>query len=111
MEDEETKAAVKAAMEQHGKLVIGDEQHRQEKAMREIQVILNKYGVALVPRAMISPGGIEFMIETQAKPKEVMEKEAAEQAEKEAKRIEDATKVRPVSKKSKSQSGKKRKKG
>jgi hypothetical protein len=45
--------------------------------MREIQGILAKYNVALVPRAMISPAGIEFMIETQCIPKEVLEKKKA----------------------------------
>ncbi|MHA2047688.1 MAG: hypothetical protein ACW99G_23140 [Candidatus Thorarchaeota archaeon] len=86
MEDEETKAAVKAAMEQHAKLVVGDDQKRQEMAMREIQNVLAKYDVALVPRAMISPGGIEFMIETQCVPKDVLEKQEAERKKKEAAR-------------------------
>ncbi len=76
-EDKETQAAVKAAMASHGKLVVGDDQTRQEMAMREIQNVLAKYDVALVPRAMISPTGIEFMIETQCIPKEVLEKKKA----------------------------------
>ena len=83
MEDEETKAAVAAAMEQHGKLVVGDDQKRQEMAMREIQNILAKYDVALVPRAMLSPTGIEFMIETQVIPPEIIEKQKEKQKAKE----------------------------
>ena len=86
MEDEETKAAVAAAMEQHGKLVVGDEQKRQEMAMREIQNILAKYDVALVPRAMLSPNGIEFMIETAVIPPEVVEKKKAKKAKQKAAR-------------------------
>ncbi len=76
-EDKETQAMVKDAVAQHQRLVVGDEQVRQESAMREIQVILKKYEVALVPRAMISPTGIEFMIETQCIPKEALEKQKA----------------------------------
>jgi hypothetical protein len=83
-EDKETQAAVKAAMASHAKLVVGDEQHRQEYAM--LQGILAKYNVALVPRAMISPGGIEFMIETQCVPKDVLEKQEADRKAKEAAR-------------------------
>ena len=86
MEDEETKAAVKSAMESHGKLVVGDEQKRQENAMREIQGILAKYDVALVPRAMLSPNGIEFMIETQCIPPEAVAKKKAKQAKQKAAR-------------------------
>ncbi len=95
-EDAETQAHVKAALTQHQKLVVGDDQVRQETSMREIQGILKKYNVALVPRAMISPGGIEFMIETQVIPKEVLEKQKAKQAEKEALR-----KKKPKKKKTK----------
>jgi hypothetical protein len=54
--------------------------------MREIQTVLAKHSVALVPRAMISPGGIEFMIETQCVPKEVLEKQEKERKKKEAER-------------------------
>lgn len=69
-EDKETQKAVKAAMASHAKLVIGDDQKRQEMCMREIQEALNKYDCALVPTAMVKPGAIEFMIETLAKPKD-----------------------------------------
>jgi len=85
-EDEQTKAAVKAAMASHSKLVIGDDQKRQEMAMREIQDILAKYDVALVPRAMLSPNGIEFMIETACVPPEVVKKKKAKQAKQKAAR-------------------------
>jgi hypothetical protein len=85
-EDKETQAAVKAAMTQHSKLVVGDDQTRQQEAMREIQNVLAKYNVSLVPRAMISPSGIEFMIETQCIPPDIMAKKEAEQAEKVAAR-------------------------
>lgn len=102
-ESKETQKAVKAAMAQHAKLVIGDGQHRQEQAMREIGEILKKYEVALVPRAMISPGGIEFMIETQAKPPEVVEAE-----KKAAKEKKDALQKRDKKKKAKKKKTKKR---
>jgi hypothetical protein len=85
-EDAETQAMVKDAVAQHQKLVVGDDQQRQQDAMREIQAVLAKYNVQLVPRAMISPGGIEFMIETQIVPPEVLKKQAEEQAEKVAAR-------------------------
>jgi hypothetical protein len=85
-EDKETQKAVKAAMMQHSKLVVGDDQSRQQEAMREVQNVLAKYNVALVPRAMISPSGIEFMIETQCIPPEVLAKKQAEHAEKVAAR-------------------------
>ena len=85
-EDQETQAAVKAAMNSHAKLVVGDKQKRQEMAMREIQNVLAKYDVALVPRAMISPGGIEFMIETQCIPPEAVAKKKAKQAKQKAAR-------------------------
>ncbi len=78
-EDKETQAAVKAAMAQHAKIVVGDDQTRQEMAMREVQGILAKYNVNLVPRAMISPTGIEFMIETACVPKEQLDKKKAKQ--------------------------------
>ena len=85
-EDSETQAAVAKAVAEHQRLVIGDDQVRQETAMREIQAILAKYNVALVPRAMLSPGGIEFMIETAVIPPDVIAKKKAKQAKQEAER-------------------------
>ena len=78
-EDKETQAMVKDAVAQHQRLVVGDDQTRQESAMREIQGVLKKHNVALVPRAMISPTGIEFMIETQCIPPEAIAKKKAKQ--------------------------------
>jgi len=101
-EDKETQAAVQAAMGQHAKLVIGDDQTRQQEAMREIQDVLARYNVSLVPRAMISPGGIEFMIETQAIPPEVLAKQAEKQAEKVAARKGGKRKRKKVQNKTKS---------
>lgn len=86
-EDPETQKAVKSAMMQHAKLVIGDEQSRQQESMREVQNVLKKYNVSLVPRCMLSPGGIEFMIETVCIPPEEIAKRKAEQKE-----MEDARK-------------------
>ena len=86
MEDKETQAAVKAAMAQHAKLVVGDDETRQQMAMREIQNVLAKYNVALVPRAMLSPGGVEFMIETKCIPQEELDKQKAKQDALQAKR-------------------------
>ena len=83
-EEAETQEAVAKAVAEHQRLVVGDEQKRQEMAMREIQNVLAKYDVALVPRAMISPNGIEFMIETQVLPKKKKKKKAEKQAAKEA---------------------------
>ena len=85
-EEAETQEAVAKAVAEHQRLVVGDDQKRQEMAMREIQAILAKYDVALVPRAMISPGGIEFMIETAVIPPEALEKKKAKQAKQEAER-------------------------
>ena len=85
-EEKQTQAAVQAAMASHAKLVVGDDQKRQEMAMREIQNVLAKYDVALVPRAMLSPNGIEFMIETQCIPPEAVEKKKAKKAKQKAAR-------------------------
>ena len=85
-EDAETQVAVAQALEQHAKLVVGDDQKRQEMAMREIQNVLAKYDVTLVPRAMLSPNGIEFMIETAVIPPEAVAKKKAKQAEQKAAR-------------------------
>ena len=85
-EEAETQEAVAKAVAEHQRLVVGDDQIRQETAMREIQGILAKYNVALVPRAMISPGGIEFMIETAVIPPEAVAKKKAKQAKQEAER-------------------------
>jgi len=105
-EDPETQAAVKRAMASHAKLVIGDDANRQQMAMREVQNVLAKYNVALVPRCMISPMGIEFMIETQViPPEEVAKREKKKQEE------ENARKAGQVSKKGKGQSGRKKEKG
>ena len=84
-ESEETQRHVKDAMASHAKIVVGDEATRQERAMKEIQGILAKYNVSLVPRAMISPQGIEFMIETMVNkpPKEA--KDAVQKGQKRAK--------------------------
>ena len=78
-EDKETQKRVKEAMASHAKIVVGDEATRQERAMKEIQGILAKYNVSLVPRAMISPQGIEFMIETMVNKPPPKEKKGAVQ--------------------------------
>jgi len=85
-EEAETQEAVAKAVAEHQRLVVGDDQIRQETAMREIQGILAKYNVALVPRAMLSPGGIEFMIETAVIPPEAVAKKKAKQAKQKAER-------------------------
>jgi hypothetical protein len=87
-EDAETQGMVKDAVTEHQRLVVGDLQVRQETAMREIQAILKKYEVSLVPRAMLSPGGIEFMIETQAIDPAILEKQKAKETEQKAARKE-----------------------
>ena len=94
-EDPETQKAVKAAMMQHAKLVIGDEAHRQQEAMRAVQNVLNKYQVALVPTVMLRPQGMEFMIETVCIPPEEVARRAAKQKE-----MEDARKAGQVRKES-----------
>jgi hypothetical protein len=86
MEDKKTKEAVASAVAEHKRLVVGDEQIRQETAMREIQTVLKKYEVALVPRAMLSPNGIEFMIETACVPPEALKKKKAKKAKQKAER-------------------------
>jgi hypothetical protein len=119
LEEPETKDAVKAAVEEHTRMVIGDQMDRQQKCMRAVQEALKKYGCDLVPRCLLSPGGIEWMVETIAKSKEALEaielqKEQAkkELAEKIAARGEKhAREAGPVSQKGKGQSGRKKKKG
>ena len=119
LEEPETKEAVKAAVEEHKRLVIGDQLERQQTCMKAIHKALKEYGCDLVPRCMISPMGIEWMIEAIAKSKEVLQAEELqrEQARKEleeqvASRGEKhAREAGPVSKKGKGQSGRKKKKG
>lgn len=96
-ETEATKRAVQAAMQQHSKLVVGDDQKRQQECMQTIQDALARYDCALVPRAMLSQQGVEFIIETLAIPRD-------------AKAKKNASQTGQVSKKGKGQSGRKRKK-
>ena len=66
---DETQKAVKAAMAQHAKIVVGDDKERQNRCMDEIKGILAKYDCVLVPRAILSPGNAEFMIECKSRPR------------------------------------------
>ena len=68
LEDAETQAAVKAAMQQYNTAIIGDDARRSQECMQKIQDVLNKYDCVLVPRCMLSPQGAEFMIEAMTKP-------------------------------------------
>ena len=114
MEDAETKAAVKAAMAEYSKAVVGDDVRRQEMCMQEIQKLLAKYDCAIVPRCTISPRGVEFMLETIAKPRGEATgagKKLTGYAEAPPTGAPDAPKARQVSKKGKGQSGRKGKKG
>ena len=61
---ETLRSIVDSAIVQHTKQVIGDEKRRSDECMQELQQILVKYDCAIVPRAVISPQGIEFQIET-----------------------------------------------
>jgi len=96
-ESEKTKRAVQSAMRQHSKLVVGDDHKRQQECMKAIQDALARYDCALVPRALLSQQGVEFVIETHAIPRDAKVKENASQ-------------TGQVSKKGKGQSGRKRKK-
>jgi len=69
VEELETKRAVKAAMAQHSKIVAGGDKEAQERCMDEVKGILAKYDCVLVPRAILSPGNAEFIIETRKRPK------------------------------------------
>ena len=74
-EENETKRAVKAAMAQHSKIVVGDDKKRQTRCMDEVKGILAKYDCALVPRMMMQPGApAEFMIECKAIPRDAQGK-------------------------------------
>ena len=67
----ETKQAVKAAMAQHAKIVVGDDKERQQRCMDEIKGLMSKYDCVLVPRMMMQPGApAEFMIECRAVPRD-----------------------------------------
>ena len=85
LEEPETKDAVKDAVEEHKRMVIGDQMQRQQDCMKEIQRVLKKYGCDLVPRCMLSPHGIEWLVEAIAKSPEVLQAEELqkEQARKE----------------------------
>ena len=114
MEDAETKAAVKTAMNQYQHMVIGDDVRRQEECMKGIQEVLKKYNCRIVPRCTISPHGVEFMLETIAIPKGETTgagKKLTGYAEVPPTGAPDAPKARQVSKKGKGQSGRKGKKG
>ena len=69
-EENETKKAVKAAMAQHAKIVVGDDKERQTRCMDEVKGTLAKYDCILVPRAILSPGNAEFTIECRATPRD-----------------------------------------
>jgi len=66
---DETQKAVKAAMAQHAKIVVGDDREKQNRCMDEVKGVLAKYDCVLVPRAILSPGNAEFMIECRSRPK------------------------------------------
>jgi hypothetical protein len=65
----ETKRAVKAAMAQHSKIIAGDDKETQQRCMDEVKGVLAKYDCVLVPRAILSPGNAEFIIEARKRPK------------------------------------------
>ena len=69
LEDAETQAAVKAAMNSYNTAIIGDEARRSQECMQKIQEVLARYDCVLVPRCMLSPQGAEFMIEAMPAPK------------------------------------------
>ena len=69
LEDAETQAAVKAAMDSYNVAIIGDDARRSQECMQKIQEVLAKYECVLVPRCMLSPQGAEFMIEAMPAPK------------------------------------------
>lgn len=66
---DETDKAVKAAMTQHAKIVTGEDKEKQNKCMDEIKKVLQDHNCILVPRAILSPGNAEFMIECRTRPK------------------------------------------
>lgn len=72
-DDLETRRAVKAAMAQHSKVIVGDDKETQQRCMDEIKGVLAKYDCVLVPQAMLSPGAAEFMIHCRKRPKGVGE--------------------------------------
>ena len=72
-EEQKTQEAVAAAQAAHAQMVVGDDKERQNVCMKEIQEVLSKYDCVLIPRAMLHPGGREFMIETQTKPRPLKE--------------------------------------
>ena len=110
MEEPETQEAVKVAVEEHKRMVIGDQMQRQQDCMKVIQKTLDKYGCSLVPRCMLHPNGMEWMVEAIAKPKEALEAEQL-QKEKKQKEMEDARKAGSVRKKGKGKPKKEGEKG
>jgi hypothetical protein len=68
-EDAETRAAVKAAMAEHTKVVVGDDKERQKKCMAEVKLVLARFDCVLLPKAVLSPQGAEFFVETVARPR------------------------------------------
>lgn len=59
-----TRSTIDAAILEHTKQVVGDERRRADECMKEIQLSLNKYDCAIVPRCIITTNGAEFQIET-----------------------------------------------
>ena len=110
LEDAETQKAVKAAMNEYGKVIIGDDARRSQECMQKIQDVLAKYDCMLVPRCMLSPQGAEFMIEAHARPRGATT-DAGKKLTGHATGAPNAGKTGQVRKKSKSGPKKKRKKG
>jgi len=109
--DAETRQYIEAAIGEHQKQVLGDMSEVTAACMDEVKKVLEKHGCVLVPRAVLSPNGLEFLIETRPMPRpgNFATPEPVPLAA-QLKEEQNARKVRQMSKKSKVQSGRKRKK-
>lgn len=65
---------VRAAMAAHSKIVVGDEKQRQDACMEEIKRICAQYDCTLIPTMILRPQGMEFFVETRAKPRDQRKK-------------------------------------
>jgi len=109
--DAETRPFIEAAIGEHQRQVMGDMQEVTAACMEEVKQVLKKHGCVLVPRAFLSPQGMEFLIETHMLPKgEGFATPEPVPLAAQLKEEQNARKVRQMSKKSKVQSGRKRKK-
>jgi hypothetical protein len=108
--DAETRPFIEDAISEHQKNVLGQDAARSEACMEEIKEILEKHNCRLLPQAILSPNGAEFVVQAVPNPPAVDQMPKPVPLAQKMKEEVNARKARQVSKKSKGESRRKRKK-